>query len=149
MNTDYDSLEAELRSLRPRDPSPQLQQQIAAELSASAAVRLGSGSRPGHFLLAAAALAVCLLIAAVVIRPGTRRTTEVPTPLAESPAAAAFDAALPSVWQLHNAINRSDSDLDALLDQHAARPPAPAISFVQIRGFGRSDPNLETLLGEL
>ena len=111
----------------------------------------GACAWPFHFALffVAACLAAALLIAALFIPQDNRRAVESPLPLADSPTAAAFDAALPSVWQFHNALNRSATDLDAVLDQHAARAPAPVISFVQIRGLGRSDDQLETLLGEL
>ena len=98
-------------------------------------------------------LLASLLAVALFVRQSDRETVEVEPPQAPSPEAAsfenAFDSALPSVWQLRNAVNRSASDLDAVLDQHAARAPAPVISFVQIRGLGRSNSNIETLLGEL
>jgi hypothetical protein len=151
MNTEFDPLEAELRSLRPREPSPELQQRIAAELSSSPAAHklLPSPQPPGRFLLAAAALAASILAIALFIRHDAKQAKSEPPVLAESPAAAAFDAALPSVWQFHRSLNQSSADLDLLLDQHAARPPAPAASLVQIRGFGHSDRQFETLLGEL
>ena len=52
------------------------------------------------------------------------------------------------VPEFHHALNDQVNDLDTLLDQHAARAPAPALSLAQIRGFGPSDSNLKTLLGE-
>jgi hypothetical protein len=149
MNAEFDPLEAELRSLRARDPSPELQQRIAAALSSSpiSPRSVWSMQPKSRFVLAASALAASVLAIALFIRQDTRQTTHVSPPLAESPAATAFDAALPSVWQFHHALNQSTTDLDTLLDQHAARPQAPAISLVQIRGFGHSSSNLESLLG--
>ena len=146
MNAEFDPLEEELRSLRPRDPSPELKQRIAHELAISPTA--SRRSAPRHFAVAIA-LAASLLAAAFFIRQDNRETIEAEPPLAQPSVAAAFDATLPSVWQFHNAVNRSAGELDAVLDQHAARPPAPVISFVQIRGLGRSDNQLETLLGEL
>jgi hypothetical protein len=147
MNTEFDPLESELRALRPRDPSPGLKRRIADELAVSPAVPRPSA--PRYYGLAVAALAASLLAAALFIRPSKREVIEAEPPLAQPSVAAAFDATLPSVWQLHNAVNRSAGDLDAVLDEHATRGPAPVISFVQIRGLGRSDNQLETLLGEL
>ena len=152
MNTEFDPLEAELRSLRPRVPSPELRQRIAAELVQPPMKRGLGYSRPGYFVVAFAALAASILGIAVFIRPDAQPEIGPVPSFAESPATAAFDAALPSVWQFRQSLNQSQADLETLLDQHAAARPsaaAPAVSLVQIRGFGRSDPNLENLLGEL
>ena len=152
MNTEHDRLEAELRSLRPRDPSPELRQHIAIELAVQ---RQGHKQRTTahtginrRFLLASAALAASLLAVAFFIRHDSSRPSVVAMPLTDSPAATAFDSSLPTVWQFHHALNDQVNDLDTLLDQHAARAPAPALSLAQIRGFGPSDSNLKTLLGE-
>jgi hypothetical protein len=100
----------------------------------------------------AAALAASILAIALFIRREDRRAGEAPPRLGESPAAAAFDAALPSVWQFRHSFNQSQFDLDALLDQHAAARPAafaPPTSLAQTRGFALSDTHVKNLLGEL
>jgi len=161
MNTEFDPLEAELHSLRPRELSPELKRRIADELASEPLRQSGSlwslsgwlwSRMPRHFApryFVVASLAACLLAALLLIRRDDHRAVTAEPALAEPPVTTAFDAALPSVWQFHNAVNRSAGDLDAVLDQHAARAPAPVVSFVQIRGLGRSDSNIETLLGEL
>ena len=153
MNAEFDPLEAELRALRPLAPSPESEQRIAKELTSLSPAPRRRNSRSGYRLtFLAAALAASILAIALLIRQDDRRASEAPPRLAESPAAAAFDAALPSVWQFRNSLKQSQFDLDALLDQHAAARPsasAPTISFAQTRGFALSDSNLKNLLGEL
>ena len=170
MNAEFDPLEAELRSLQPLAPSAGLEQRIANELTSLPAAlrpreslpallgpaRLGTTRVTRHsaqrFAFLAAAVAASILAIALFIRQDDRRASEAQPRLAESPAAAAFDAELPSVWQFRHSLNQSQFDLDAILDQHAAArasAPAPANSFAQTRGFALSDSNLKNLLGEL
>ena len=152
MNSEVDPLEAELRSLRPRNPSPELQHRIAAELWSAQPPTARVPRRWTRPLAFVVVVAASILAIALFIGQDDRQAIEDPPRLAESPAAAAFDAALPSVWQFRQSLNQAQADLDALLDQHAAArssAPAPAISLAQTRGFALSDSNLKNLLGEL
>jgi hypothetical protein len=146
MNDEFDSLEAELAALQPRQPSTGLERQIAAELEQSPARRqrtLVVGA------LAAGAIAAGLL-AAVWLWRGDRGMAKVqPQAPLEPPPAMAFDPALPSVWSFRPACVQSADELNALLDRHAGRIPAQRTHYVQIRGFGVSETERNEALGEL
>jgi hypothetical protein len=155
---EHDQLAAELAALRPLPPSRELKQQIAAELTASAMHSqppAHASRRHSHVPLWLAALsgpiAACLIY--FLLRGGPiERPPTAPSDLAtQATISAAFDDNLPSLWSYRRAADRSFDELDALLDKHAMHFPGPtpqrAGAFVS--AFGRSDSQLEDLLGEL
>lgn len=150
MNDEFDSLEAELAALSPREPSSQLARRIAAELDRSERA-------PAHRLsireivaaLAVGAVAASAIAVAWIWRENEQVTQADPpaAPIA-LPLASAFDPALPSVWSFRRAA-QSAGELNALLDEHAGRAPSERLQYVQIRGFGASESERHDLLGEL
>ena len=159
---DHEALDRELAALRPVAPSPKLKARIAEQLDDDAAVGRASGSRTNGqrpigrtvWLAAGGALAASLAIY-VLWR------SEPPTPAfdpirfrTESTTAAAFDAALPSLWSYRQALGRSTGDVDQLLDLHGRNsselaPSSQRAGVAAASVFARSDSQLETLLGEL
>jgi hypothetical protein len=148
MNEPYDPLEAELAALQPREPSPELRQRIESELSPRwlrVAQRTAAGRAVGIAL--ATALAACALVS-FVLRPGPRPTIAQPRDEIPRPnLTAAFDDSLPTIWTYQRALSRSASDLEALLDKHAALSSSSARS-TPTAVFIRSDRQL-LLEGEL
>ncbi len=147
MNEPFDSLEAELKALRPYDLSPQTRQRIANALQISqpepAASRssLVRWSAPLTLLVAA-----CLLIA-FVLRPASNiHPPEVQLAPPHVPSTAAFDDALPTVWTYRRALTRSPLAAEDLLDKHAALAPRSHSSSSPV--FVRS-PSALLLHGEL
>lgn len=172
MNDEFDRLEAELAALLPQPPSGQLQARIAERLQRQAEPPVNTemhaaqparsafghdfrgsnssgGPRGARLAVAAASLAV-LAVALWLLPHGGRRwpVAEPPAP-ATAPVATAFDDALPSLWQYQRALARPEDELDAMLDRHAGQARSEPPQYVQIRGFGRFDRELNDLLGEI
>ena len=154
MNPFRDPLEEELAALRPREPSPDLEQAIAERLSP--AVVDGAASRPPLLSnkkrgekkswrwvlgLAAGAVAGGIAVAVLLPRGGDRPPAGEPLDKAPQPlVTSAFDAALPAVWQYHSALVRSPSEIDALLDEHAGPGRVVGSPAEPIHSFTRFDP---------
>jgi hypothetical protein len=155
--TNHDPLERELAALRPIEPSPQLRARLAQQLDEEA--RPASRAQPlrGMAWLAAAGGALAASVAIYALFRGADGPPTAPAPIdfrTESTTAAAFDAALPSLWSYRRALDRSADDVDALLDRHARdsaeqTPASQRAGVAAMSVFARSDSQLETLLGEL
>ena len=122
-----DPLEAELAALRPADLPPELLATIGRELSESAT------AARRRWVAAAVALAACVAAAAVLVplmRPSDvgRPKRLVATTTRASPPPIAGDA--PALYAYRRAVAGSESDLDELLDRHAARslPAGPRVT---------------------
>ena len=133
MNHSDKRLEAELSELRPSQPSAELERRIAE--------RLASGDVPLHprplsregrggkrtlrwgWLLAAAAAGITAIV--LLPRNDHHPPADRPADASQSQLASAFDDTLPTLWQYRAALNRSASELDAVLDKHAAHTPEP------------------------
>jgi hypothetical protein len=155
---EHDPLAAELAALHPLAPSRELAQRIAAELTAPAmhSQPLAPASRlhsHGPLWLAALSgpIAACLIYFLLRGGPIERPPTEPSDVRTQAAISSAFDDNLPSLWSYRRAASESFDQLDALLDKHAMHFPGPtpqrAGAFVS--AFGRSDSQLEDLLGEL
>ena len=143
MNDKLDPLEAELAAMQPRQPSPALARKIAAELA-------GTASRRRYAVLGALACAVAASVLAALWLWPSSETVRVETSSPIQPAlTVAFDPTLPSVWSFRAATVQAGDDLNAVLDQHSATAPPEPANYVQIRGFGVSETNRQSILGEL
>lgn len=153
MSEPFDPLEDELRALAPQEPSPELKERIAAGLALMETVQRGwlpSAKKNAVRVvftggLIAAALALAFLLSRDAEHEGERNTAAAPL---EPAVASAFDEALPTLWQFHSAL-RSPNELDALLDKHAGLAGDAGSPLTPIRGFGRSETTINTILGEL
>jgi hypothetical protein len=139
MTDDRDSLEAELRALRPPEPSPALRGRIAARLAAAPrAPRLPQWRVALVGGLAAAGLAFVLLLNRFAPRPHGPTVVDVlPRPASPAP---------PTLHAYSLALAKSPEALETLLDEQAvssARAGAPA----PVRAFVTSAPELLTWRG--
>lgn len=138
---EFDPLEAELAALKPVEPSPHLRQRIAGELVTSAPVRSQGTRTWWRGAISGSLVAAALVIGLLLLRPMPK---QIQRELPQAPPeidAAAFDPALPTVWNYQRALARSPQDLEMLLDKHAAAASsrtaaAPRHLFIQ------SDANL-------
>lgn len=165
MNESHDRMEKELRSLRPHEVSHELRERIAAQLEpampAPANGERGGVSPPMNrhrglnstYALAggliAAGMAAALLVwlsRAPNVQPNQPDQANEPS---HASALLAFDGALPSVWTFQKALTQSNSDLDALLDQHAEGGSKTEHDVVHAAVFTRTDAQLRTIFGEL
>jgi hypothetical protein len=128
MNDADQSLEADLRAMRPVAPSPGLKLRIAEALrtQAPAAMEIPTnGRRRGVTIgLVAAAVAAGLALAVLLPRPQTNvQLPDRPT-TTNGPGetlAAAFADRSPSHWSYRQALTDSPEAADALLDEQSAR----------------------------
>jgi hypothetical protein len=123
----HDPLEAELAALRPVDASPQLRESIANRLAQDAPELLPTHRNRVWWsgALTGGVVAAGLLLGFFLSRATPNKAFRPQSP--SSPpelSAAAFDPALPSVWNYEKALARSPHDLELLLDQHAAASSA-------------------------
>jgi len=147
MNEPFDSLEAELQSLRPLDLSPQTKQRITNELSVAPPVPADSPRRFVDWSAPIAALVAACLLVALALRPAASvKSPDVHVTPEQISLSAAFDDALPSVWTYRRALIHSPLAAEDLLDKHAALAPRGPISFTPV--FVRS-PSALQLHGEL
>jgi hypothetical protein len=140
VNEELDPLEAELRNLRPRQPSPDLPRRIGERLASAPAPPVRR-TWPWHLALAAGFAAACLVVAVLVWRSGKhddRPRVEhqgPPLPVAERP------EPLPTLGAYRRALDESPEALDALLDEQAARPTDLGLPPDQLQTYlSRSDP---------
>jgi hypothetical protein len=120
---EYDSLELELSSLRPRGMSAAAKERIAERLGASPL-----NDRPpmwsSAWLRGAVVIgAIAASVAVVVLWRGGARPNA-PDMSVEEPnpgLAAAFDRSLPSIWSYRQALMHSPEAWDGMLDAHSMR----------------------------
>jgi hypothetical protein len=147
MNEPFDSLEAELKALRPHGLSPQSRQRIASELNAAQPAPITPRSRLARLSAPIALLVAACLLIAFVLRPASNiHPPEVQLAPPHVPSTAAFDDALPTVWTYRRALTRSPLAAEDLLDKHAALAPRGHSSSSPV--FVRS-PSALLLHGEL
>jgi hypothetical protein len=158
MNEHEDALVAELKALRPREPAAELKQRIAAELDALPTVAKRTEREWSSITMRAGArvaLATGLIAAAIAIafilprQPNTPVEDDFTTADLRPSVASAFDDALPSLWQFHSALSRSESEVNALLDRHTNMAREADTQQTPIRGFGRFDTTFNNFPGEL
>lgn len=142
-NEERDPLEAELRALKPREPSPQFRERIARDLAEVTPPR----SHIVWIVTLVGAVAASLLAAVLLWRNGGEAITDNLPPESPQPlVATAFDDTLPSVWSYRSAVNRSPDELDNLLDKHTTLTSSP---HTRIQAWTRFDNDLSSLPGEL
>ena len=152
MNEPLDPLEAELKALQPRGPSPSLRQRIEEALNAHGVGsrlrqeqihvedRNAIDSRPLNWwrvALVSGFIAASFLAGLLIIRTWPAKRTH---DTAVAPAAVVFDLTRPTYWTYQQALTHSPHELDAILDRHArlsASDPSPPHAFL----FTRSDIN--------
>ena len=105
MTDDLDPLEAELRALRPHEPSPALRRRLAADLAPP--------RRWGWRLALAGGLAAACVALVLFVNRGDRR--------APAPVVAAPPVPPPTVQAYRLALAQSPEALDELLDRQAVR----------------------------
>jgi hypothetical protein len=134
MNEPFDSLEAELKALRPEDLSTHTRQRIARELEITSPSPTASPSHFAHWCGAIAAFVAACLLIAFVLRPPVRDINPSLGPVAPEQASLdpAFDDALPSVWTYRRALIRSPVAAEDLLDKHATVAPRSQDSFTPV-----------------
>jgi hypothetical protein len=145
MNESHDSLEAELKSLRPREVSAGFKRHVAERLAETQTL-----SRPWPWSAALAGGLAAACLAAVLLgwmsdRSFEPRQIEIQPP---APVVANGDAK-PTVQVYRRALARSSNALHALLDKHAARTLPPDSERAQIRAFTRSDERYASIGEEL
>jgi hypothetical protein len=140
VNEELDPLEAELRKLRPCEPSPDMPRHIGDRLAAAPAPPVRRMS-PWSLALAAGFAAACLVAALLVWRSGKHDDQPQvehhgpPPPVAERP------EPLPTLGAYRRALDESPEALDALLDEQAARPTDLGLPPDQLQTYlSHSDP---------
>ena len=126
-----DPLEAELQSLRPAEPSAGWYTRVGHELSAPGRLR-----RPAAWLPWGAAAAACVVAGVILWRSSGPPRLPVPvvTTVPAGRAVQPDDADRPALSVYRQALTGSPSELDDLLDRHAARvfsagaSPAPRVT---------------------
>jgi len=125
---EHDPLEAELAALQPRDPSPQLRQRIAEQLTVARPRQDHSNSCQiwWNGAIAGGLIAACLVTGLLLLRPTSRNNEEgeLTAVRPQLDIFAVFDNALPTVWSYQRALAHSPQDLEALLEKHAAVSPS-------------------------
>ena len=148
MSEPFDPLEAELHSLRPANLSSTTRKRIAQEIAQAHALLPTRSRWVPRWTWSLMGLAAACLIAVSLLRqePPAERLSSADASTLDQPPAAAFDDALPSVWTYHQALLRSPSAAEALLDRHAVSigPPGPPPSH-----FFTHSPRELLLQGEL
>ena len=135
-------------------PSPALKERLAERLSAASPAPAGrqwAKRRTMSRLALACGLIAASFAAMLLLWPRSRpiREPNLSAVLVPLPLAPAFDDSLPSVWTYRRALGHSPSELDALLDQHAALAGQPNLDSMQFRSFTRFDARLNSQPGEL
>jgi hypothetical protein len=142
----FDPLELELRSIRPRAASADLKRRIIDELETSAP----SPSNRSWSVAFAGALAAACLVAVALWRTGNPRAkSDHRGSTANVASAADAPDASPTVLAYRHALVRSPAHFSALLDKHslATLPHNPARN--GIRAFVRPEIQLPSWTGEL
>jgi hypothetical protein len=142
MNEHIDALEAELRGLRPHEPSPQLRQRIGERLDADA-----RPVRRRWTLALAASLAAACVAAAVYLRRDEVQPNAVAPP--QEAVVSAFDDSMPSAWVYRRAMRQSAEELNALLARHASSSPVSHSRLASVSVLMRSDTEFDSMLGDL
>jgi hypothetical protein len=144
MSEPPDPLEAELAALRPPEVSPELRRRIAQRLAGAPPTR---PRRPVWLALAGGLAAACL--AGILLGwGGGRRHEPGPNDRPQPAPPALVEDPGPTLLACERALARSPEELDALLDKDAGVAPGPQPEPVRIGAFGRSDLDLQALLGE-
>jgi hypothetical protein len=139
---DLEALAAELRSFRPRAPSPALRRRIAARLAGPPA--LGWTQMRRYAALAASLAAAGLVFAILLDRVGRRHRDPVRNP----PLRVAAGDPTPTVRAYRQALAKSPADLDALLDEQARHSAAAGAHARPVRAFMTRDLELLTWIGD-
>jgi len=114
MSDDLDPLEQELAGLKPRQPSPELQQRIGTEFEHSrravwvAALAAGIGT------------GAMILLFWFASRPSATTTRFIPPAPAPPAPVTSPEESQPTLQAYRRAFSRSPDDFEALLDKHAA-----------------------------
>jgi hypothetical protein len=149
--TEFDELEKELGSIRPRQPSAELKLRIAEGLKLSApSLRRTAPRRFRRRAAMIGGLAAACLAWIVIVRDRLRPPEPGPRSAAQgSQAAIAFDAESPSIWSYRSALVRSPDSLDVVLDRHAVAKRDLQLGHPNVHAFARFDSDINNSLGEL
>jgi hypothetical protein len=117
MTEPFDSFEAELESLRPRELSPPMRQRIAERLERTSSSWKG---RLAWSVVLAGGVAASVPLAIFLGRGNGRAPQEEPKVVtSQTPAPAAPDDRFPTVRAYQEALAKSPEAFEALLDKHA------------------------------
>lgn len=116
MNREFDDLESELSSLRPRQPSDGVRRGIADRLAREPSRTTTASTRVWRIAIVAVALAASVVIVAYSWRPWEDVPAPAPNPIAR---VEQVDTAPPPTWMAYRQVlGTSDESLDELLDHH-------------------------------
>jgi hypothetical protein len=149
--TEFESFEAELAGLQPRQPSAELKSRIAESLELATPSPIKPTSRRVEMRVVIIGGLVAAGLAAVVIWWGRVPRIEFDpqaTPV-DSLVAQPFNPDAPSVWSYRSALVRSPISVESLLDQHSVAAAAATSGGLNIQAFARLDPDTNDLFGEL
>ncbi len=146
--TEFESFEAELASLRPRQPSAELKSRIAISLESTTPSPIKATSRRAEMRVAVFGGFVAAGLAAIVFWRGRVPHTESDSQTMpdESLLAQPFNPDAPSAWSYRSALVRSPISIESLLDQHSVAGRATKLGDLNIHAFARLDSN--DLFGE-
>lgn len=144
MSQAYEPLEAELRALKPLEPSPELRQRIAQHL-----VDLPA-SRPRRIRwIALGGVAAAILVAVVVYMRGGGAADSQPHLVHPGPAPPVpLRDSTPTLLAYERALARSPEEFDARLNQDCLVASQSNHETLRIGAFTRSDAVLHELLGD-
>lgn len=118
MNPEFDDLESELRSLRPRQPFGRVRRGIADQLAQEPVRTASVKARTWQIALAALVVAASVAVIVFLSRQPVKQPDIAPGP---SVVVETTDTVPPSTWLAYRQVlGRSDESLDDLLDYHGA-----------------------------
>ncbi len=116
MNQEFDDLESDLDSLRPRQPSERVRRGIADRLAQEPTQPATARSRIWRIALVALALATSIAVVFYSLRPSGQSPEAVPDPIVT---VEPTETTPPPTWLAYRQVlGRSDEGLDDLLDHH-------------------------------
>jgi hypothetical protein len=138
---DLDALAAELRSFRPRSPSPALRRRIAEHLAGPAPAR----TQMRRYAALAGSLAAAGLVFALLLDRASRRTHDL---VPDKPHTVAAGDPMPTVRAYRQALAKSPAAFESLLDEQARHSAAAGAQARPVRAFMARDLELLTWRGD-
>jgi hypothetical protein len=149
--SEFETFEAELAGLEPRQPSAELKSRIANRLESTIPSSVKSTSRRVEMRVAIFGGFIAAGLAAIIFWWGSapHAGSDPRTMQDESLLAQPFNSDAPSVWSFRSALVRSPMSIESLLDQHSADGVVAKSGNLNIHAFARLDSNTNDLFGEL